>query len=156
MFSQEFATEVYIIIMPKFNHFYVCIIIDFCQLAMRSKVEARSSSEMLGHYSLGNATALISELQSLISYQVVPELCSSSKLHFTGFSFVIINELQSEEVRAKYAIQIHVLIIIICNAANKHLNPELCFEKHKIYQHNCWQNELCNCCYLSATSHLKC
>ena len=61
-------------------------------------MEAPSSSEMLGRYSMGNATALISEPQQVISYQVVADLCNLNGLHFNGFSLVIINEIQKEQV----------------------------------------------------------
>ena len=71
---------------------------DFCQLALRSKVEAPSSSEILGRYSMGNSTALMLEKQPAITYQMVSELCNSNGLHFNGFSFVTINELQTEQV----------------------------------------------------------
>ena len=61
-------------------------------------MEAPSSSEMLGRYSMGNATALISEPQQVISYQVVAELCNLNGFHFNGFSLLIINEIQKEQV----------------------------------------------------------
>lgn len=65
---------------------------------------------MLGQYSMKNSTALTSELQLAITYWMVSELCNSNSLHFNGFNFVIINELQRAQVcNNKPGILTHVL-----------------------------------------------
>ena len=61
-------------------------------------MEAPTTSEMMGRYSMGNSTALVmSKIQPTISYQKVSEL-NTNGLQFNGFSLLTINKLQEEQV----------------------------------------------------------
>ena len=76
-------------------------------------MEAPTTSEMMGRYSMGNSTALVmSEIQPTISYEKVSELCNTNDLHFNGFSLLTINKLQEEQVTILYLICIRDIITV--------------------------------------------
>ena len=76
-------------------------------------MEAPTTSEMMGRYSMGNSTALVmSEIQPTISYKKVSELCNTNGLHFNGFSLLTINKLQEEQVTILYLICIRDIITV--------------------------------------------
>ena len=111
-------------------------------------METPSTSEMIGRFTMGNATALITEQPSSLTFQMIAELCNSNGLHFNGFSLLIINELQKEQV---HNINCNVKMCLLCNTTDKHFSPQLRAEKYKISQYNNWKNELHSWC--SVPSH---
>lgn len=71
---------------------------EFCQLALKSKVDAPPTSELLGRYSVGNSSAMMMQHHTSLDYSTVTDLCTSNGLNCNGFSLVTINVLQKEEV----------------------------------------------------------
>ena len=69
-------------------------------MALKSKVDAPSTSELLGRYSMGNSSAIMMQQHTSLVYGTVTDLCTSNGLNCNGLTLVTINIIQDEEVTA--------------------------------------------------------
>lgn len=67
-------------------------------MALKSKVDAPSTSELLGRYSMGNSSAIMMQQHTSLDYGTVTDLCTSNGLNCNGLTLVTINIIQEEEV----------------------------------------------------------